>query len=32
VSRAAAELGFRSCVSLEAGIARTWEWTKERAA
>jgi UDP-glucose 4-epimerase len=32
VSRAADELGFRACTSLESGIARTWEWTKERAA
>ena len=32
VSRAAAEIGFRACTSLDAGIARTWDWTKERAA
>jgi UDP-glucose 4-epimerase len=32
VSRAAAEIGFRACTSLDSGIARTWEWTKERAA
>jgi UDP-glucose 4-epimerase len=32
VSRAAAELGFRAQMSLDDGIARTWEWTKEEAA
>ena len=32
VSRAATELGFRAQMSLDDGIARTWQWTKEGAA